>query len=461
MKPSKNLALFGEVDESTESPSKVARPKANRETARVQMPNRRQLELRTVDLESTLPQEHRARLVWAYVERLDLNKLYSQIKAVQGGAGRAPIAPEILLSLWLFATLEGVGSARAVSRLCQEHDAYRWLCGGVSVNHHTLSDFRIGQGQVLDELLTLSVANLLDVGAVKLERVAQDGMRVRACAAGGSFRRRETLEAQLELAKAHVAALKAQVDSDPGYATRREQAAQERAIRERQEKLEKALQRLPELEAAKERQRKKKGKLVKPARASTTDADATVMKMANGGYNPAYNAQLCTDTQSQVIVGAAMVSTGVDQGQLSPMLEQLEERYQEVPREYLVDGGFVTFEQIELVEKRSAVYAPVPEIRNDKHTPHDPHEDDSALVAVWRKRMGTEQAKAIYRERASTAECVNALARERGLTRLRVRGVAKAKSVLLLFALAHNLMRTVALAPCLLGLTAPGPLATG
>ena len=351
---SKNLGLFAEEMEHKMTETKLPKAKASRDTARVQMPNRRQLELRPSDLESLLPEGHRARLVWGYVERLDLTALYIQIKAVEGGVGRTPIAPEILLSLWLFATLEGVGSARALARLCQEHDAYRWLCGGVSVNYHTLSDFRVGQGEILDDLLTTSVANLLEVGAVKLKRVAQDGMRVRASAGSKSFRRRERLEEFLEQAKTRVAELKAQVESDPGCMSRREQAARERAARER-----------------------------------------------------------------------------------------------------LVDGGYVTHAQIELGESQSTIYAPVPEIQNDKLAAHAPHSDDSAAVAAWRERMGSEQAKEIYKERAATAECVNALARERGLIRLRVRSLAKTKSVLLLFALAHNVMRTVVLAPALLGLMAP------
>ncbi len=451
---SKNLPLFSDGDEPKDRAAIPARPKTSRETARVQMPNRSQMEWCASDLEALLPEDHRARLVWGYVLRLDLSALYAQIKAVEGGTGRTPIAPEILLTLWLFATLQGVGSARALSRLCEEHDAYRWICGGVSVNHHTLSDFRVGQGQILDNLLTTSVANLLEVGAVKLERVAQDGMRVRASAGSKSFRRRPRLEELLDQAKARVSQLKAQVESDPGGASRREQAARQRAARELQQKLEAALKRLPELEAAKERQISKGKKKVKEARASTSDAQATLMKMANGGYNPAYNAQLCTDAPSQVIVGVDMECTGADQGQMTPMLNQVEQRYGTVPKEYLVDGGYVTHEQIECAEQKSKVYAPVPEIANDKLAPHEAHPDDSAAVAAWRKRMGSEEAKEIYKERASTAECVNALARERGLTRLRVRGLAKTKSVLLLFALAHNLMRTLALAPALLGLAA-------
>jgi transposase len=218
------------------------------------MPDRQQLELRAWDLESTVAPDHRVRLVWAFVERLDLSSQYAQIKAVRGGVGRPPIAPEILLSLWLYATLESVGSARAVARLVQEHDAYRWLCGGVSVNHHTLSDFRVGQGALLDELLTMSVASLVNAGAVTLTRLAQDGMRVRASAGSKSFRRRLSLEGFLTEARQHVADLKAQVESDPAAHSRAEHAARERAAREREEKLEAALKRLPELEAAKVRQ---------------------------------------------------------------------------------------------------------------------------------------------------------------------------------------------------------------
>lgn len=448
-----DLPLFPDAPVPTAAKPAAPAVVSTRQTVRVQMPNRSQLEMRSSDLESLVGEDHRCRLVWAYVERLNLDALYAQIRAMDGGAGRAPIAPEILLSLWLYATLEGVGSARAVARLCDQHDAYRWLCGGVSVNYHTLADFRVGQGKILDQLLTMSVANLLEVGAVKLTRVAQDGMRVRASAGSKSFRRRESLQNFLLEAQQHVAQLKAQVESDPGSLSRREQAARERAAKERQERVEKALRRLPKLEAAKARQGERGKKKVKPARVSMTDADASIMKMPNGGYNAAYNAQLCTDTHSQVIVGVDMVCSGVDQGQLTPMLDQLQERYAKLPDEYLVDGGYVSGEQIEAAQVRCAVYAPVPERSQDKLAPHAPHPKDGPGAAVWRARMATDAAKAIYMERASTAECVNALARNRGLIQLRVRGLAKTRSVLLMFALAHNLMRALALAPAIFGLS--------
>ena len=450
---STDLPLFPDEPVPVQLPSAVASTVAGRAPARVQMPNRLQLEMRAGDLESSIPEDHRVRIVWAYVERLNLELLYARIKAVEGGVGRSPIAPEILLSLWLFATLEGVGSARAVARLADEHDAYRWLCGGVTVNYHTLADFRVGHGKLLDELLTSSVASLVSVGAVKMKRLAQDGMRVRASAGSKSFRRKATLEECLKQAKQQVAALKAEIDVDPSGPSRREQAARERAARERQSKIEQALRRLPKLEEAKARQIELSKKKVKEPRISMTDPEATIMKMPNGGYNAAYNVQFCTDTASQVIVGVDTLQAGSDHGQLTPMQEQISRRYACAAQEYLVDGGYVSAQQIDAAEALSKIYAPVPQRSRDTLAPHAPHPNDTARAAMWRARMATDEAKTIYRERASTAECVNALARERGLTRLRVRGLRKTKAAVLLYALAHNLMRIAALAPQLL---APG-----
>jgi len=425
--------------------------------ARVLRPNRAQVEWRASDLESLLPEGHRARMVWAYVEQADLSRIYAGIKAVEGGSGRTPIAPEILFALWLYATVEGVGSARAIARLTQDHDAYRWICGGVQVNYHTVSDFRAEHEAVFDGLLTDSVAALLAVGAVKLKRVAQDGMRVRASAGASSFRRRGTLERCLEEAKAQVEMLKQQTEDDPGALTRKQQAARERAKRERQERIEQALQRLPELEKLKAKQ----GKKPEEARASTTDAEATVMKMGDGGFRPAYNAQYATDTETQVIVGVEVTTAGSDMGQLAPMVDQVSERCGETPEQWLVDGGYPAHDQLDQAAEKTCVYAPVPKPKDEANDPYQPKPKDSPAVGAWRQRMGTEDAKNLYKDRAATAECVNALARERGLIRLRLRGKTKVRGVLLLHALAHNLMRTLALAPELLGfgIVAPSILA--
>jgi transposase len=393
-------------------------------------------------LDSFLPDDHTARVVWEYANRMDLTELYSRIRSVEGRAGRDAIDPKILLALWLYATLDGVGAAREIDRLCKYHMAYRWICGGVSVNYHTLSDFRTGHPEFLDELLTQSVATLVHEGLVTLSRVAQDGMRVRASAGAASFRRRKTLESCQAEARGQVAALRKELDEDPSAGKRRRDAARERAARERSERLSRALAELAEVEAKKKADDKEK------ARVSTTDPEARVMKMGDGGFRPAHNVQFATDTESQVITGVDVVNTGSDQGQMSPMVEQHEERYDRVPDEMLVDGGFAKTEDIEKVssgEQATTVYAPVRKARDPERDPYLPRAGDSEVIAAWRQRMGTKEAKEIYKERASTAECVNAIARNRGLKQFLVRGLKKVRAVALWYALAHNLMRAVKL----------------
>ena len=406
---------------------------------RLRRANRAQVEWRPVHLDGLLPEDHRARIVWQYVEGLDLAPLYRAIQAVEGEAGRPATDPKILLALWLFATLEAVGSARALARLCDEHLAYQWLCGGVPMNYHTLADFRTAHGAFLDELLTDSVASLLAADVVDLTRVAQDGVRVRASAGAASFRRRKTLEQHRAEAAAQVEALQAELDADPAATSRRQQKARERAARERAERVAEALAQLPALEA------KKKPGDKGEARVSTTDPAARVMKMADGGFRPAYNLQFATDTTTQVIVGVDVTNAGSDHGQLAPMVDQLEERHEAPPAAMLVDGGFANKEAIEAVSPRTTVYAPVQKPKDPTRDPHVRLPGDSPAVAAWRERMGTPEAQAIYKERAATAECVNAQARNRGLRQLLVRGLPKVRAIALWYALAHNVARALAL----------------
>jgi len=417
---------------------------------RLRTANRQQIVFRAAPLDALISSDHPARVVWDYVLGLDLDPLYDRIKAVEGRPGRAPIDPKILMALWLYATVEGVGSARQLDGLCRDHAAFQWIVGDVSTNYHTLADFRTDHGELLDDLLTKSVAALVTEDLVDLNRVAQDGMRVRASAGAASFRRRPTLEEALAQAEAQVEALRAEVEEDPAAADRREKGARQRVARERTERIKAALERLPELEAKKKAGEKDK------ARCSTTDPEATVMKMADGGFRPAYNVQFSTATDSQVIVGVDVETTGSDAGQMAPMVEQVKERYETVPGEVLVDGGFAQHDQIEAVSAPAmgcTVYAPVPKPKDPQVDRHAPKPGDSAAVAAWRERMGTDQAKAIYKERAATAECVNAQARGRGLLRLLVRGLAKVKAIALWHALAHNLLRAAALRAVVAGAT--------
>lgn len=415
------------------------RPKA-KGVPRLVVPNRCQMELRTVDLENLLPPDHAARAVWEFVESLDLSVLYAKVQSVEGSAGRPAIDPRIYMALWLYATIEGVGSARALERLTCQHDAYRWILGGVSVNHHSLSDFRVQHGKFLDQVLTQSVAVLMKQELVTLNRVSQDGIRVRASAGAASFRRQASLERCLQEAQEQVEHLRAELEKDPEATNRRQLAARQHAAEDRQRRVKAALEQMPAVAAKKPAAEKTK------ARVSTTDAEARVMKMGDGGFRPAYNGQFAVDTETQIVVGVDVSNSGSDQGQLVPMLEQLEERYQVIPSESLVDGGFAGLKDIEKAsEMGSDVYAPVAKPKDKTRDPYVALATDSPVIAEWRQRMGTPEAKEVYKQRASTVECVNALARNRGLQRLLVRGLDKARAVLLWYAIAHNLMRALSL----------------
>jgi transposase len=409
---------------------------------RLKRANREQALLLPMHFDTLIPEDHEARAVWEFVNRLDLKPLEQTIRSVEGHAGRSATDPAIFLALWLYATLDGVGSARHLEELCENHNAYRWLCGGVSVNYHSLSDFRSNHGDFLDQLLTHSVATLQVAGLVEMKRVAQDGMRVRASAGASSFRRRPTLEKALQEAHEQVHALRAELESDPSAASRRQHQARLRAVQEREDRINAALAQMPTVEEQKKANRKD----VSTARVSTTDPEARVIKMPDGGFRPGYNVQFATDTETQVIVGVDTVNAGSDQGQMEPMVEQIQQRHDQQPQAMLVDGGFVTHEDIETLSAQGCVvYAPVPVPRTSKRQATEARRDDSPAVAAWRQRMGTTEAKAIYQQRAATAECVNAQARNRGLYQFLVRGLIKVRAVALWYAVAHNLRRIFAL----------------
>ena len=413
---------------------------------RVVKPVRNQLSLEPTDLEALVPDDHPVRAIWALTERLDLSEFYADIEARGSAPGRPATDPQVMLALWLFANSEGVGSARLLERLCGRDAPYRWICGGVSVNHHTLSDFRVKQGKKLDRLLTQTLAVLMKQGVLQLKRVAQDGMKVRASAGAGSFKRKASLERAHQEAEQQVRRLKRELADDPGAGNRRVQASKERAARVRQEAIEAALAELPELEKKQEQRAKKderRGK--KEVRVSTTDAECRVMKMADGGFRPAYNVQLATDAGTGCIVGVDVTNNGTDQPHVVPMLDDIAARTGRTPDEYLVDGGFVTHENIEAVTARGAtIYAPPAKSRNPEIDPCEPKKDDPPDVAAWRLRMKTEDAKRIYVQRGAVAERTNADLRvHRRLGRLNVTGLIKVKSVVLLAALTYNVLRMI------------------
>ncbi len=454
--------LFGEGELPAGAPAAQADAPAG--AARVMSPQRNQVELRPVDLESMLAHDHHARTVWAFVQAMDLAPLYARIKSVAGRGGAPAIDPAILVALWLWATIDGVGSAREIDRLCERDDAYRWICGGVGVNYHSLADFRTEHEAWLDAQLTRSITSLLDRRLVALNVVAQDGLRVRAHAKASSFRRREKLAELHAQAQAQVQALKRELSEDAGASARRKQAAMERAASEREQRLAAALATMDKLqhkplpEPKKPRPPKRRGggssgdgppdadgtpaKPEPQPRVSSTDADARVMKMADGGFRPAFNAQLAVDVQTQLIAAVALTNSGSDMGQMSPMHLDVQQRYGATPEHWLADGGFTKLQAIDaLSERGTQPVVPAPRSRNKDIDALAPKPTDTPAQAHWRAFMASDFARDLYRWRGASVECANAQLRRRGLSHFNVCGMAKARAVLLWHALAHNLMR--------------------
>jgi transposase len=444
--------LFGTLPEQMAA-ERPARP------PRLRQAERRQVSLRPLSLEELLPANHRARFVWSFAERLDLSALYGAIKAVEGHPGHPPADPRIPLALWLYATVEGVGSARELDRLCREHIGFEWLRGGVGMNHTTLAEFRVAHGAVLERLLIDGFAAMLKTGHASLARVAQDGMRVRAAAGAASFRRRASLERCRAEAAAEVARLRTELEADPGALSRRQAAARRRAAADRERRVAAALAVAEQLAAKRHGDPRPddedppgpedgpagNGAAKRPPepRVSTTDAEARVMKMPDGGFRPAFNLGFASDPRSGMIAAVTLDNSGSDKGQLRPMSERLAAAYGRRPGEHLVDGGFAKLADIEaLAAAGVAVFAPVPRPRDAARDPHAPRDGDGPGVGAWRQRMGSEAAKTIYKQRAATAECANAQCRNRGLLRFLVRGLEKAKAVGLWHALAHNMVCT-------------------
>jgi transposase len=337
---------------------------------RLQKANRKQLQLVPTNLDELVAPDHPARAVWELMGKLDLSKFTEDCRSRGENAGRPAIDPRILVTLRLYATSQGVGSARELARLCRDHAAYRWVCGGVEVGRPTLSDFRVGHGEAPDAMLTDLLAVMMHQDLLPLARTAQDGLKVRASAGAGSFHRQPTLERCGEEAADQVERLKAELEKAPQEAAKKA-ARGAAAARERLERIEQALSELSKL-------RETKPKDSRPdARASSTDPEARAMRMG--------------------------------------------------------DGGFAVKEDIESAAARGVtVYAPVQKPKNPARDPHKPRPGDTPAVALWRRRMGTKKAKEIYKRRASTAETVNAdLQCFRGLHQFRVRTLAKTTCVVL------------------------------
>lgn len=425
-------------------------PLSRRRFLKLRQANRHQLTFRWETLDASLPEDHRARMLWDATDELDLDAFYERYRSTVDTAGRPATDPQILLVLWLYATSIGVGSAREIARRCESDDAFRWICGGVEMNAHTLSDFRAQQGKAMDKLMASTLGLLLAEGLVDLDIVAQDGVRVRANAGADTFRRNPTLQAAKEMVERQIRILKKANAGhrEQGTQTRKDAAAL-RAAKDRKSRLQRALKKLPEMAKVRERNapKDKKEEAAAEARVSPTDPDARVMKMGDGGFRPAYNIQFASEAKNGFIVGCLVSTVGVDGGQVRPMLHELRGKHRLgrgwKPKHYLADGGFSSKDSVEAVAALGgALVSPVGKRGRAGEGDGLPKAGDSVAVADWRRRMAGEEAKVLYAKRCSLAERPNAACRkDQGLWQLPVRGLKKVRAVTLLQVVTYNLMR--------------------
>lgn len=424
--------------------------------ARVVPPNREQLTWALVDPEAWLEPDDRARLVWGFIESLDLGPLYDKVKAREGEPGRPPADPAVQLALWLLATIEGVGSARELDRLTDRHLGYRWLSCGVPINYHGLADFRVEHADVLDELLTKSLTAFMVEGLVDADEIIVDGTKVKASAGKNSFKRAVRLAEAETAARERVERLKAEVDADPASSSKRRAAARERAARETQERIAKAKATLAAIEKERDkRAQHSPGEAAekKESQASLTDADARRMRFADGAIRAAYNVQLAATSAHGFITGVQATDRRNDSGLGRPMLEESERRTGRRVKRLLADTGYASVNDITALGTRPehpvTVYVPPPPNRAQSKPASVAERErkrarEPEVVKEWRKRMASEEGEAVM-QRRGRIERVNAQLKSRGLGTLLVRGLAKIQAVALLHALTHNLVTALRL----------------
>ncbi len=420
---------------------------------RVLRPERSQPYFGVVDLDTQLPPDHLARVVWSLVTGLDLSEFYARIKARDDVAGRPASDPAVLLALWLYATMDGIGAARAVERLCDHHAAYRWICGGVPVNHDMLSAFRRDSSAMLDRLLTESLTSLVAEGLVTLEEVSIDGTKARARAGRNSLAQDKKL-AKLEAAVAQrVAALKSELDDTPEAADRRRQERALRAAQEHASRLQRARERLAEFDQEKAERAKRHAKEEAEKSApsvSTSDPEARSMRMPDGSIHLAWNVQVAT--ANGFIVAIEPTDRRKDSGLAIETVEQIERRCGTTPERLLADATAITQGEIDQLSQRSPellVYSPPPKeretVKAETLRKRDwKHEREPDAVKQWREWMASDAGKVVYRRRKLT-EHAHAKMKNRGFGRMPVHGIATVRVVCLLHALAHNMLQALRL----------------
>jgi transposase len=305
--------------------------------------NRQQMSWRAVDVERLIEEEHLARAIWELIGRLDLSSFYAGIESSAAEGGRPAFDPQLLISLWVYAYSQGIGSAREVARRCEYDPAFQWLTGFLEVNYHTLADFRVAKQQELDELFTQVLASLSKEGLITLKQVMQDGTKIRALASRQSFRQEESIREHLESARQRVKEMGDPRDQEVSPKTR---AARQHARKEQQQRLEKALEEVQKLGQQKPSSSNKAHKV------SISDPEARFMKQSDGGLAPSYNVQISADAAQGIIVGVEVTLEASDSAQLLPAFERIEQRLKQKPQQIVADGGYTTCAAIQQMAER-------------------------------------------------------------------------------------------------------------
>lgn len=403
---------------------------------KVREPQRAQSSFHFEVTEDLLPAEHPARLLWDVLGRFDLAPFFARTQSAEGVAGRSVLSPRMKLTLWLYGIADGVGSAREIAQRTTTEVAYRWIVGDLSIGHHALSEFRAEHGEAFDALFTDVVPQLLHRGLIDLAVMGQDGTRVRAAASAPSFRSWGSLLQCREQAALHLKAVLAQAD-DPEL-TRAQKARRVAAAQDFQRRVEDAI-------AACKSQREEHPESV--ARGSTTDGDARVMKMADGGFRPAYNVQygVVGDKMGgpRTIVGVRVTNLGSDLGSLVPMLAQVEQRTGALPGAVVADSNHARHE--DLAALLACGVKPIVSVPKPRKGATGAQVDRSAPIETWRALMAQEESRELARQRGGLSEFANA--RQKGpqdVTQVLVRGAAKVFNVIVLGALSANLLQHAA-----------------
>jgi len=424
----------GSLFESSQVEVREAAPRGGR--ARTCEPQRAQAEIRFENPDDALAESHPARLLWNMLGTLKLGRFSAGCESVEGGAGRALLSPRMLLTLWLYGISQAIGSSREIARLTETDRAFRWIVGNLKVSHHKLSAFRVGHGEALSGLMTDVLASLMEKGLLSLEMVAQDGTRTRAAATAPSFRTHGSLLECRAQAALHLKAVLAAAD-DPEY-SRAQHVARAAAALDFQQRVEAAMATVAELQ-------KERSSSDGPARASTTDAEARVMKMGDGGYRPAYNVQYAVAGSKlggpRTVVGVQVTNVGSDMGSLTPMAEQIMERTGKLPAVLLADTGHAKHTDIAAM-RHKGIDVLIPPADNAKSIEQLKQEGADPQVIAWRERMETAEAKDLYRARAGLSELNNAHQKiHHGIERVLVKGIGKVTCVVVLNAIASNLLQ--------------------